>query len=249
MYLYKRVRTPHRDFITRTKCFYYNPPAARQKRGVRRYKTGESKEQRNKRNAYLKRKYQIYNNFDLGDMWITLTYFKDSVPENPEDAHKNLMYTLSKVQKRLKKQNIPFVFYVKTEAGEGIRAHHHLFIKNNFEVIDTLYSYWKEYGKVKDFSQIYEMESGRLVTYFLDCEHKGLNFEKYSHSRNLKAPETEIRIMPFGSFRENPKLPAPDDDGTEYVIQNLYNGYSDIDGYVYQEYELVKVKRREIFKE
>lgn len=245
MYLYKRVRTKHRDFVTRTKCFYYNPSASKKKRGVRRYKTGEGKEQRNRRNAYLKRKYDIYNNFDLGDMWITLTYRADKVPGEPAEAHKALTGVLAKMQKKLKKKNIPFVWYAKTESSDSMRVHHHLFIKNNFDVIDTLYSYWREYGKVKDFSEIYNFENGRLVKYFLECEHKGLSFEKYSHSRNLKSPEVETRIMPFLSFREIPKPPLPDEDGTEYEIQNLYNGYPDIDGYTYQEYELVRIKKKE----
>lgn len=243
-YLYKRVITKHADFVTRTKCFYYNPDKAKGKRGVRLCSAGESKKLRNKRNAYLKRKYMIYNNFDVGDMWITLTWQKDMLGElNAEEAHRALMCVLGKIRKKLARKKIPFVYFAKTEAGENTRVHHHLFVKNNFDVISMIFDYWKAYGKVKDFQQIYDFGSGRLVKYFLDGgDHKGLDFEKYSHSRNLQEPEIEKHIYPFNSFRENPK-PPKDKDGIHYEIRNLYNGFADIDGYIYQEYELVKLQR------
>lgn len=239
-YLYKRVRTKHRDFVTRTKCVCYNFEHTKKRRGVRLCRTGESKGKRNKRAAYLKRKYMLYNNFDKGDMWITLTYNKANIPGSPEEAHKTLMNVLSKIRKKLSRKNIPFKYYIKTEAGERVRVHHHLFIHNNFKVVSMLYEYWKEFGKVKDFQEIYDFESGRLVKYFLDGgDHKGLGFEKYSHSRNMVEPEVEKRIYPHSSFREVPRPPRPE-DGCVFEIQNLKNFFPDIDGFIYQEYEIVK---------
>lgn len=241
-YLYKRVKTKHKDFITRVKCFYYNPEASKKGRGVRRKSTGVSKQERNRLNSYKRKQYLIYNNFDIGDLWITLTYNKDNIPGSPEEAHKVLRDTLGNIRKKLAREKIPFVYYAKTEAGEKTRVHHHLFIKNNFNVISVLYDYWKQFGKVYDFREIYNFKSGKLVKYFLDGgDHKGLDFEKYTHSRNLKEPEIEIRIMPFESFRERPKIPKSE-DGARYIIHNLYNGCPDSSGYVYQEYELIKVK-------
>lgn len=239
-YICKTVKTKHVDFVTRNKCYYYNPEKAREKRSVKRCPTGESKQGRNRRAAYLKRKYHIYENFDKGDMWVTLTY-RDGKSLEPEEAHKNLMNVLSKIRKKLARKGIPFVYYIKTEAGERVRVHHHLFIKNNFDVIGVLYGYWKEFGKVRDFQEIYDFASGRLVKYFLDGgDHKSLGFEKYAHSRNLREPEVEVHIYPFNSFRAIPREPKAA-DGVRYVIQNLYNGFPDIDGFIYQEYEILKI--------
>ena len=244
MYLYKRVKTKHRDFITKTKCFYYNLDTVRKKRGVRTIKTSLSKQERNERAAYLHRKYLIYNNFDINDMWVTLTWKQDKLPDEPEQAHRILMNVLSNIRKKLARAGKPFIYFIKTEAGERQRVHHHLFIRNNFEVVSVLYDYWGEYGNVRDFRKIYSFNDGRLVTYFLDGgEHKGLNYEKYSHSRNMREPEIEKRVEHHASFRENPK-PPKSDEGEEYIIQNLYNGFPDIDGYAYQEYEVVKVSNK-----
>lgn len=238
--LYKRVKTKHRDFITRTKCFYYNNSSEKRRRGMRMCKTGESKKKRNKRNAYLKRKYEIYNNFDVGDLWITLTN-RDAV--DPNIAHKRMTGVMSITRKALKKKGTPLVYYGKTEAGENVRPHSHIIIKNtNPEIVGLILKQWQKYGNIKDIKSIYNLSNGKLVTYFLDGgDHKGLDFEKYSHSRNLEQPEIEKRIYPYDSFRTNPRPPKAE-DGYKYVVKNLYNGFPDRDGYVYQEYELVKMK-------
>ena len=241
-YIYKRVHTKHRDFVTRTKCYYYNRPG-KKRRGVRVAPTGEGKKKRNKRQAYLKRKYLIYNNFDIGDFWITLTYINAMLPETKKEAAKILMNVLSKLRKKLKRQGIPLLYFVKTELGEQGRVHHHLIIKNNFPVVSYLYEYWKEFGSVRDFKQIYNLANGKLVKYML-CEGKSDKGDEeseaiFSHSRNLTEPETETRIYPAESFRENPKPPKSKEEGKVWVIENLHNWFPDIDGYIYQEYELV----------
>lgn len=241
-YVYKRVHTPIKDFVTRTKCFYYTKPNEKKSRGVRMAPTPEGKQKRNARASYLGKKYLIYNNFSKGDWWITLTWNKDKLPADPKEAHKTLMRIMSNIRKKLSRRGIEFYYFAKTEAGERQRVHHHLLIKNTFDVISVLYEYWEELGKVKDFSRIYNLQNGKLVKYILDGgEHKELNFEKYSHSRNLVKPEIETRIYPARSFKENPKPPKSDDpERYEWVIENLNNFYPDIDGYIYQEYELVR---------
>lgn len=245
-YLKKTIYTKHGIFVQKTKCFCYNLENTKKHRSVRLAPTPEGKQKRNERQKYLHNKYLMFNNFDVGDMWITLTYKEDTVPADPKDAHKNLMNVLSKLQKKLKRKGIPLMHYVKTEAGENVRAHHHLLIRNNFQVISMLYEYWKEFGNVRDFREIYDIENGSLITYILDGgDHKELNFEKYSHSRNLEEPKVETKIYPSASFRENPKPPKPGIDGVEYEIRNLKNFFPDRDGFIYQEYEIVKkeVKR------
>lgn len=240
-YIYKRIHTKHRDFVTRTKCYYVSR-GEKKRRGVRIAPTGEGKKKRNAHQAYLRNKYQIYNNFDIGDMWITLTYRNSMLPENIDAAHKNLMDTLSKLRKKLKRKSITLMYFVKTETGEQGRVHHHLIIKNNFPVVSYLYEYWKEYGSVRDFKEIYNLANGKLVGYMLgqpDEYNDDRAAVRFSHSRNLVMPEVETRIYPADSFRENPKPPKCSDEGKVWVIENLNNWYPDIDGYIYQEYELV----------
>ena len=232
-YLVKKVKTKHCVFVTRTKCFCYNPDASKKKRGVRMASTGESRAARNKRNAFLKRKYEIYNNFDIGDWWITLTWKKEALPGSADEAHKALTAVLSKIRRKLAKSGIPFVYYIKTEASETIRPHHHLIIRNNFDVLNMLFDEWSRFGRIFDAQKIYSFSDGRLVNYFLMSEHKGLEYEKFSHSRNLAEPKVEKRIYSFNSFRERPKAPPG------FRVTHLYNGYADIDHHTYQEYELV----------
>ncbi len=239
------VETKNRIFVYRTKCFYYNPALSKRSRGIRIKGTGEGKRERNRRAAYLKRKHEFYENFNMGDYWITLTY-KNWV--EPKEADKILSGVLSKMQKRLKRKNIPFVWYKTTEAGDTMRAHHHLLIRNTSpEIVSMIVAYWQEYGKIKDITEINNMENGKLVQYFLDGgNHKNLNYKTFGHSRNLRQPKIKKRIYPHDSFRENPRVPKPR-DGYRYEIVpgSLYNGFPDLDGFTYQEYELRRVAIRE----
>ncbi len=241
--LYQRIPTKHREFVYRTKCFYYNPSNSKKKRGVRLCATGEGKKKRNARQAYLKIKHDCYENFDLGDYWVTLTY---KTWLEVQEAEKRLSRVLSKMQKRLKRKNIPFVWYRVTEASDKQRVHHHLLIRNTSpEIISMLFEYWDEYGKVKDVSKIKDMESGKLIKYFLDGgKHKDLTYQKFGHSRNLRKPKVIKRVVPMSAIRENPKPPKCDEYGYRYEIAKgtLFTGFPDLDGFTYQEYELIKVK-------
>lgn len=249
MYLYKRIKTINGEYIERTKCFYYNPANSKKKRAVRLCRTSESKKAKNKRQAQTKQKYEILNNFSAGDYWITLTH-RDKI--GADEADKRLMHVIGKVQRALKRKNTPFVYYAKTEAAEDCgkhssKPHHHLLVKNTSpEIVGLLLKHWNEYGKVRDVTEIYNIRDGKLVGYFQNpTNHKMLTYEKYHHSRNLVPPEIEKRIYPAGSFRENPRPPKCEEYGWHYEIANLKNGDADIDGYVYQFYELVKVKDEE----
>lgn len=246
--LYKRIRTKNGDFITRTKCFYYNPVNSKKHRGVRLCKTGESKQERNKRNSYLKKKYEILNNFNNGDLWVTLT---ERNLLSGKDAHKNMTSAISQLRKYCIRHGIPFVYYAKTEAAEEtevkVRPHHHLFIRNtDHAILGKLMELWQKYGKISDVKTIYSLDDEKLVTYFLNGgNHKELDFEKYTHSRNLEQPKVERRIYPYNSFRENPRPPKCEEYGYRYEIRDLYNGFPDRDGFTYQECRLVKVKEIE----
>lgn len=239
---YRRVKTKHREFIYRTKCFYYNPSNSKKTRAVRMSKTGENKQKRNERRAYLKIKHDVYENFDIGDWWVTLTY---RYAVSPEEADKILSDVLAKVQKKLKRLGIPFVWYRTTEESERIRAHHHLLIRNTSpEIISILFDYWKEYGTIKEAKPIYNMSNGKLVKYFLDSDHKDITYKTFSHSRNLRKPEEVIRVLPMASVRENPKPPKCDEDGYKYEVDKttVFNFDNGLDGFTYQEYEIYKVK-------
>ncbi len=243
---YRRVKTKHREFIYKTKCFYYNPANSKKPRGVRMCATGEGKKKRNAHKSYITHKHRIYENFDIGDWWVTLTHkaFTD-----PKEAKKILSNVLAKVRKKLKRKGVPFVWYETTEASERTPAHHHLLIRNTSpEIIDMIFAYWDEYGIIKESKPIYNMSSGKLVKYFLDGDHKCMTYKTFSHSRNnLREPEEFIRVMPVGAVRETPKPPKCDEYGYRYEVdkKSVVNFDAGIDGFTYQEYEIVKVKTEE----
>lgn len=242
----RRVKTKHREFIYKTKCFYYNPSNSKKTRAVRMCKTGEGKKKRNEHKSYLGIKHKAYENFDIGDWWVTFTH---KTPTEPEEAKKILANVLSKTRKKLKRKDIPFVWYSTTEASERTPAHHHLLIRNTSpEIISIIFDYWKEYGIVKEAKPIYNMSNGKLVKYFLDGDHKGMTYKTFSHSRNLREPEEIIRVLPMASVRENPKPPKCEEYGYKYEVDKttVFNFDNGLDGFTYQEYEIFKVKDTDI---
>lgn len=251
MILQKITRTKYCDFVVRSKCYYYNPGGEKKKRGVRMYKTGESKQQRNKRNAYMNNKHLLFNNFDLGDWFITLTY---SLAVTAAEADAIIMSIMACVRKKLRRERIPFKWFVKTEAGKRVKPHHHIFVNapadKKYYIRDLIEEQFEKYGRVKKSQKIYDMISGKLVEYFLDGgNHKELDFVKLHHSRNLIKPETETRVYPAKNFRETPRPPR-ENEQYRYEIHNLFNGFPDKDGYIYQSYEIHKVlKDKESLKE
>lgn len=244
MILRKIIHTKHCDFVVRSKCYYYNTDEAKKPRKVRMFKTGESKQQRNKRNSYLNNKYLLYNNFDIGDWWITLTHGTDVTADEADNI---LTDVFSRVRKKLTREGIPFRYFSKTEAGNRIKPHHHAFINapadKKYYIRDLIEEYWEKYGQIKKSKKIYNIADGKLVEYFLDGgDHKQLNYTKYHHSRNLVKPETEKKLYQAKQFRETPK-PPQEDKTYRYEIHNLFNGFPDKDGYIYQSYEIHKIRK------
>lgn len=244
MILQKITHTKYCDFVVRSKCYYYNAGGEKKKRGVRMYKTGEGKQKRNKRNAYMNNKQLLFNNFNIDDWWITLTY---SLAVTAAEADAAMTRVIACVRKKLTREGIPFKYFAKTEAGRRVKPHHHLFISvpedKKYYVRDLIEEYWEEYGNIKKSKKIYSIEDGKLIEYLLDGgNHKELDFVKYHHSRNLIKPETEKKLYSAKSFRENPR-PPKEDDTYRYEIHNLFNGFPDKDGYIYQSYEIHKIRK------
>ena len=126
-------------------------------------------------------------------------------------------------------------------AGGSAQEHDGCFIKDTAEIEKEQHSLCvvseNRIGRAAD--------SGKLIKYILDGgQHKDLNFEKYSHSRNLRQPEVHTRVIPVNNFRANPKPPVRN-DGFVYRIEGLYNGFPDLDGFIYQEYVIVKEEQKE----
>lgn len=208
-------------------------------RGINEKPTSKQQKKINRRLSARKRQWTASCNFGEGDFYITFTYMRQLRPDDTSTAHKNMMSTLAKIRRKLKKENTPLMYMCTTERGSKGAVHHHLLIKNNFN-IGLLCDLWK-CGKI-DLIPIRTGSMAALAGYFAketEAEHVSKKREKetiHSASRNLKKPKIKKQIIKARTFTE---IPLPKKDC--YKIHE-YNGFQSIAGYMYQEYIQTRVK-------
>lgn len=218
---------------------------------TRRYPKGEKREPKkkptreqmklaNERNQ-IKRLRRIINaNFLPGDLHTVLTYKKDERPA-PEEAKEVLKIFLKEMRKYYQRKKQVFKYIVTTEY-KNKAIHHHIIInllegENTTTVINRI---WNR-GRSK-FSPLYEDGNySKLAEYFVkevkDPED-GSKKQTYSRSRNLIIPEPIVKIIGSRSWQKEPKPKKG------YYIESVTSGISQVTGYPYQYYTMVKIKRR-----
>ena len=200
-------------------------------RGINLKPTTHHQKKINKRISIMRLLWLACANFIKGDYWITFTYTKHNRPENEKAAHKNIMDPLAKVRRKLKKKNIPLVYMCKTEKGQKGAIHHHLLIKNNFD-IGLLMELWS-FGRA-ELTKVYTNSLAALGQYFIkeseNQSEKNRRKTIISHSRNMKKPIIKKRNIKSRTFADEPK------EKKGYHIIHTYNGFQTCAGYLYQEY-------------
>ena len=96
----------------------------------------------NEKRAVKKLIRKINANFSKNDLWITLGYDNDHLPETLEQAKRDLKNYIRRIQELRKKLGIkePLRYIYVTEFGEG-RVHHHILISGDMDR-DTLENMW-----------------------------------------------------------------------------------------------------------
>lgn len=164
----------------------------RQRRGVRvKGRTSLKKILANEREA-VKNLARILNcNFQAGDLWVTLTYPDDSLPESREDARARFEKFLRKLRKVFREKTGESLRYVVTTSdkgsfsGESARIHHHLVM--DAVAYETIISMWP----AEDVS--YRRMDGRgdytgIARYMVSNAGAADGKKRWSTSKGLKKP-------------------------------------------------------------
>lgn len=137
----------------------------------------------------------INTNFTNGDYLITLTYDNENLPEDHEEAKKNMQNFLRRLSYQIKKRDLEKAKYIyvtehskiknKKSGEEEIRCHHHLII-NSCLPIDFIESLWK-FGRRNNMKKLSADESGLTgISNYLTKDPKGK--KRWCCSKNLKKP-------------------------------------------------------------
>lgn len=184
-------------------------------------------------------------NFEKGDLWVRLGYYKGQRPENIDAAHSNL----TKLTKKLKRKDKELKYIGATEEGNKGGLHHHLLLPAYFDINKLI----KEWDGPIDIRSTYTGELSQLASYLTkgelndqleddecDKRHKAVKNKKITKSANLRKPSPpKKKIVKADSWREDIK--SRKINGCIYDLKNgsVCTGIT-ADGYPYQKYILIK---------
>lgn len=164
------------------------------RRQVKELKKGTSKAQSNlnDKNARKRIERRINHNFGKGDLWGTLTYRDEDLPDDLEVALKNMKNFIRRLKNRRKREGVTsdFKYIYVTELSSTGRIHHH-FIMDSGLSMDVVESLWK-HGDRNELRRLdYSLQDGLsgVANYLMkDQKFRGKSKKRWCCSKNLKDP-------------------------------------------------------------
>lgn len=238
MYIQKIYRMRNTIDVERYHSARYGAPG--EKRKPKRKLTSDQIKEKNFEQAKRNLKRLINANFGPGDFHCTLTYRKESRPDQ-EEARKTLSNFLLRMKRHYKTHDAELKYIVVTEY-ENKAIHHHMIINKIPETTDLINKLWKD-GRAH-FSILDNVGDYKLLAEYLIKEtdktfrsEDSANKKRYTRSRNLIIPEAEKKIITASSFRKNPKPMK----GYYIDPESMYQGINPVTGYAYQTYTLIRM--------
>jgi len=216
------------------------PPG--EKREKRKKPTPEQIKKINKRNQIKRLRRLINTNFEEGDIHLVLTYKKEERP-TPEEAKTILKKFLRVLRREYKKRGMELKYVITTE-WQRKAIHHHLIVnalknENSAALINRLWERGRPKYTFLDDTGQYEKLAEYFIKEIKDPE-EGEKKQSYSCSRNLIRPEPKIEKVKASSWKKKPKVPLG------YVLKDITEGVSELTGWPYQYYTMVRVSNLRI---
>ena len=205
---YRRDKWPFLNSTEYEYKFLGKYGAKGEKRGKRKKPTPEQIKKQNQRNPENRVRRLTKENFDPGDLWMTLKY-PAGTRKTLEEVEKDFDLWCSAMRRFWRKHGQPFKYICRKEIGKRGGIHIHVLINRLRDVPDTdmiAQSKWKhgrinfvsihEAGGYKDLAAYIVKEPTREIegqlSLFPEEERKKLC--NYSTSRNLVRPEPERKV-------------------------------------------------------
>ena len=183
----------------------------------------------------------INENFTYRDYHLVLTYGTGKCPEPPE-AKKQLARFLRRLRAEYRKRGAELKYVAVTEY-KGKRIHHHLVINR---LDDGLFAECWGYGRphitpldaTGDYAALAHYlikETGRTYK-----DKEGFS-KRWSGSKNLSKVEPFVAVIPARAWRKKPEVPKKWRNEYILVEDSVRAGVSEITGYEYQSFRLVRI--------
>lgn len=189
------------------------------------------------------------------DLYMTYTYDDAHLPEDYDQAKKDMQNLIRRMKRWLKKQEkyerfeLKYIYSTEhTRNGEKVRAHHHMV--TNFPDREAAEELWRRGRARSDRLRAGELGFTKLGEYLV--KERGLKTRKgYTPSRNLKQPKVTISDTKL-TRRRAAKI-AIEEIGAQEIFEKWYQNYQfkDINikfsEFVSGAYLYVRMKRIEDF--
>lgn len=153
-------------------------------------KSSKAQKNLNDKNARKRLRRLLNTNFTDDDIWATLTYEDDHLPNDMKSAQKDMSNYIKRLNYQRKKLELPPAKYIYvSEFSEGkkkIRCHHHLIISGDMSM-DLVESIWKK-GRRNNTRRIKKSVDGLTgLAEYISKDPKGK--KRWCSSKNLEKPK------------------------------------------------------------
>lgn len=185
-------------------------------------------EQKNLNNKNIRKKItRLLNaNFTDADVWITVGYRNGALPATEEEARKDVVNYIRRLQRYCEKSNLPKLKYVYvTEFGEDTRIHHH--IVTNFPDRDIAEQKWGK-GKYPQSRRLKPDDYGlEGLARYVSKDPKGN--KSYGYSLNLYKPWEHATTADSKMTKRKAERISRKEIEPKVFFEKLYKGYEFLD--------------------
>lgn len=216
-----------------------DPPTVR---GAKQRYSTTAQAMLNRRHSFEKAQDLIAENFDVGDILLTLTYDEAHYPTSRKAAEGRIKSYVAKLRKRwraMKKWGDPVIFWVTEEKHGDGRLHHHLIIKAPpGKCYAILRSCWL-WGSVTDMKKLRvdRDKNFESIARYLCKEAPELGKHQWHITRSAGRPDVDVRWVPGDAMIKPPK-------GSLVLASASVHDYQSGGGYQYATYILPLCRRR-----
>lgn len=145
-------------------------------------------------------------NFTRSDLFVTLTYRDEDLPDRRKDAVQNVRKFLRKFREWRKThgQTLKYIYTTESKHEAG-RYHHHLVINAAGGDLELIRALWP-HGDMVSMEYIGNRDYGQLAAYITKegVEGRPVGAQMWTGSKNIRKPRVVTRYVPNGTTLETP---------------------------------------------
>ena len=182
-------------------------------RAGKRKLSSEAQQRMNQKYSWQKLELQLAANYVPGDLWVTLTYDDEHLPQSRAQAERCFAYFLRKLRAARGRRSQPVIHWNSEHKHEhesyweDRRWHHHFFVNATGADFETIRRCWI-YGSNVHFEavRIDKDHSYEAMAKYLCKEARDRpGLRSWSYPRNAKHPEVETFSVPDDTPLQPPK--------------------------------------------